>query len=51
MGKPSTQSKVVSSLQLALRIVQDPEDEARSSGKTEATLIGDSLKKVTLHIS
>ena len=49
MSKTATKSKVESSLQLVSRIVQDPEDEADTSEKIQATLIG-VLKKVMHHI-
>ncbi|KAG0588664.1 hypothetical protein KC19_2G260300 [Ceratodon purpureus] len=45
MSKTATESKVENSLQLLLRVVQDPEEEARNSGKLQTTLIG-ALKKV-----
>ncbi|XP_024396925.1 uncharacterized protein [Physcomitrium patens] len=48
LSKTVMRSKVENSLQLALRIVQDPDDEARSPGKVLATLIEDALRKVRL---
>ena len=49
MNKTATESKVENSLQLLLRVVQDPEDEARNAGKLQTTLLA-ALKKVMHHI-
>ncbi|XP_024384987.1 uncharacterized protein [Physcomitrium patens] len=50
MNKTATQSKVENSLQLALRIVQDPEDISSRPGKILATCAGDALRKELLGV-
>jgi hypothetical protein len=46
VGQNAPQSTVENVLQLALRTVQDPEDEPQSPARTWAALITDALKKI-----